>query len=350
MKLLKFIVPIAIYFLAEWLIGAMWAMAIAAVLSLVQLVGEYARERKVNRSYLYDVAIILVFGVIDIACEGVSAGVMRVATPLMLAGLLLLSLYSKVDLVGNLGGGMFDKLMRNPYNRYNLRRSQRRMIVWCMVCAAAYAFAGWMQGNRAAQWIDGYMLVTVLCAYVATEIIAGRITARRFRGVEWVPIVEEDGRVIGSAPRPLVHNGSLWLHPVVHLHVVSRGRLLLQLRPMSKKIQPGRWDTAVGGHIAAGETLETALKREVVEEIGLRDFKARLVKRYVWRCEVEHEYVFSFVTESNGPFEPQNVGEVDELRFWSVDELRRSMGQSVFTPNLEQELNDWILAFLDKRP
>lgn len=38
------------------------------------------------------------------------------------------------------------------------------------------------------------------------------------------------------------------LHPVVHLHLFnSRGELYLQKRPEWKDIQPGRWDTAVGG-------------------------------------------------------------------------------------------------------
>lgn len=349
MKLLKFVVPIAIYFVIEWLLGPIWAMAIAVVLSAVQLIGEYATGRRINRSYIYDIVIILIFGLIEYFTEGVSMQLMRIATPLILAALLLLSLHSKFDIVGNLGGGMFDKMMKNPYNRYNLRRSQRRMMAWCLICAAAYTFAWLMPQNAAAQWIDGYMLLTLLAAYVAMEIIAGRIAAHKYRNAEWVPLVQDDGKVVGSAPRPLVHNGSLWLHPVVHLHVTNKGQLLLQLRPKTKKIQPGRWDTAVGGHIAAGENLEAALKREVYEEIGLQQFKAQLVKRYVWECPVEHEYVFSFVTESKGPFETKNVGEVDELRFWSREELKRNIGKGVFTPNLEKELDEWLLEYLGGR-
>ena len=36
---------------------------------------------------------------------------------------------------------------------------------------------------------------------------------------ERFPIVDEEGRVIGSATRGECHNGSKLLHPVVHLHV-----------------------------------------------------------------------------------------------------------------------------------
>lgn len=80
---------------------------------------------------------------------------------------------------------------------------------------------------------------------------------------ERFPIVDEQGQVVGSATRGECHNGSRLLHPVVHLHVFnSRGELYLQKRPEWKDIQPGKWDTSVGGHMDYGETPEQALTRE----------------------------------------------------------------------------------------
>ncbi len=67
-------------------------------------------------------------------------------------------------------------------------------------------------------------------------------------GNEIFPLVDEQGNVIGSATRSECHSGSGLLHPVIHLHVFdSEGRLYLQRRPLWKDIQPGKWDTAVGG-------------------------------------------------------------------------------------------------------
>ena len=84
---------------------------------------------------------------------------------------------------------------------------------------------------------------------------------------EMFPIVDDEGRVIGKATRGECHNGSKLLHPVVHLHVFNtRGDLYLQKRPEWKDIQPGKWDTAVGGHMDYGETPATALQREMLEE------------------------------------------------------------------------------------
>ena len=76
---------------------------------------------------------------------------------------------------------------------------------------------------------------------------------------ELFPVVDAAGRVVGRATRGECHGGSMLLHPVVHLHLFnSCGELYLQKRPAWKDIQPGRWDTAVGGHIDYGETVEEA--------------------------------------------------------------------------------------------
>ncbi|MBO7626585.1 MAG: NUDIX domain-containing protein, partial [Paludibacteraceae bacterium] len=90
---------------------------------------------------------------------------------------------------------------------------------------------------------------------------------------ELFPIIDEDGNVIGKATRRECHSGSMLLHPVVHLHVFnSKGELYLQKRSLSKDIQPGKWDTAVGGHVDYGEEIETALRREAREELGITEY------------------------------------------------------------------------------
>ena len=81
---------------------------------------------------------------------------------------------------------------------------------------------------------------------------------------EFFPLVNESGEVVGKATRAECHSGSKLLHPVVHLHIFNRaGDLLLQKRSLRKDIQPGKWDTAVGGPVDYGESIDEALRREV---------------------------------------------------------------------------------------
>ncbi len=153
---------------------------------------------------------------------------------------------------------------------------------------------------------------------------------------EIFPLVDDAGAVIGKATRGECHSGSKLLHPVVHLHVFNAaGELYLQKRPDWKDIQPGRWDTAVGGHVDYGERVEDALRREAREELGLADIEPQSLLQYVFESDREKEYVNVFSTVYDGEIRPTD--ELDGGRFWPIPEIKAALGQGIFTPNFEQE-------------
>lgn len=156
---------------------------------------------------------------------------------------------------------------------------------------------------------------------------------------ELLPLVDNHGRVIGSATRGRCHDGSKLLHPVVHVHVIdSQRRVYLQHRPEWKDTQPGKWDTAVGGHIDYGEQPDVAAVRETREEIGLALAPAQVVAEYVFESDVEAEYVYSYakyLTDTDP--QPAPSAELDGGRFWTRDEIEAAIGQGILTPNFEQE-------------
>ena len=157
---------------------------------------------------------------------------------------------------------------------------------------------------------------------------------------EFFPIVNEAGEVLGKTTRKQCHNGKDFiLHPVVHLHIFnSKGELLLQKRSLNKDIQPGKWDTSVGGHIDYGEDVEAALRREVSEELGIKDFTPEFITSYVFTSSVEKELVYVHKTIYDGEiiFDPV---EIDEIRFWSIDEILSEIKAhpSTFTENFRNE-------------
>lgn len=164
---------------------------------------------------------------------------------------------------------------------------------------------------------------------------------------ELLPLVDEQGNIIGAATRGECHDGTKKLHPVVHLHVYnSKGDVYLQKRPEWKDIQPGKWDTAVGGHIDLGENVDQALRREVREELGIADFTPEEVIRYVFESDRERELVFVFKTVYDGEIRPTD--ELDGGRFWAMDELRDSMDKGVFTPNFESEFKTYLMNAIAK--
>lgn len=156
---------------------------------------------------------------------------------------------------------------------------------------------------------------------------------------ELFPLVDTNGNVVGKATRKECHSGSKLLHPVVHLHLIREGRwLYLQKRSMNKDIQPGRWDTAVGGHVDFGEETTCALFREAREELGLENFKPEKITPYVFESDVERELINPFIVYvKDEMYITPDPEEISEGRFWHIDEIESGLGKGLFTPNFELE-------------
>ena len=191
-------------------------------------------------------------------------------------------------------------------------------------------------------WLFRYFSVSLPPIFTSGRIFL-QILINMDNKQEIFPLVDEEGAVIGSATRGECHSGSKLLHPVVHLHVFnSQGQVYLQRRPDWKDIQPGKWDTAVGGHIDYGENPTDALRREVREELGITHFTPRSLGKYVFESKKERELVYVNTTIYDGVISP-STEELAGGRFWTIDEIRAALGKDVLTPNFESEFTRFFL-------
>jgi len=156
---------------------------------------------------------------------------------------------------------------------------------------------------------------------------------------EFFEVYDSKGRKTGRARRSEAHGNPKLIHRVVHVLVFnSEGQLYLQKRSEGKDIAPGKWDTSVGGHLLPKEGYLQAARREMAEELGIRE-EPELVHLFdhPWRSEVESEDVRTYAVVYDGPIQP-DPDEISEGRFWGRAEIGKAMGSGVFTPNFEQEL------------
>ncbi len=160
--------------------------------------------------------------------------------------------------------------------------------------------------------------------------------------METFDLVDENNRVIGSAGRKECHSNPDLLHRAIHIMIEdSAGRIFLQKRSPDKDIQPGKWDTSVGGHLDQGEDYLSAAKREAGEELGIDLAEPEFLYEYIMRSERESEYIQAFRMICDGPFILQE-SEISEGRFWEISEITENLGSSLFTPNFEDEFSRYM--------
>jgi hypothetical protein len=112
--------------------------------------------------------------------------------------------------------------------------------------------------------------------------------------IEFLPIVNEWGNIVGRAMYVELHNGNKMLHPVAHLHVMNG---------------EGETTRRYWWHVAFGDTPEKTLKWKMAETLGLSGVNPKLKRQYIKESKTEKElvYVFTIVSEEDLPLTP--VGE-----------------------------------------
>ena len=164
--------------------------------------------------------------------------------------------------------------------------------------------------------------------------------------MELLEIVDENDSVIGVKSRAECHGNPQYTHRVAHVLLFnSSGELLLQKRSMKKDLEPGKWDSSVGGHLEVGETYLQAALREMQEELGIEGVIVEELFRYQYRDDIQSENVTVYKTIWDGDIE-YDKDEIDQVRFWSIDEIQSSIGSGIFTPIFEQLFKRYLESLL----
>jgi len=340
-KLLPGFIPLFVFIAIDEIWGTRAGLIAALAIGVAEMVWIWIQEKRFDKFVLFDTGLLVVLGSVSLLLDNdiffkLKPGLVE----LILCAVLAVSAFSKLNIIGLMTQRYMKDMELNDQQMAQFRKTMQLMFFVFLFHTVLVFYAAFYMSDGAWAFISGglfYILFAIVFGYEFVKQKLSRKTQLIPDDEEWLPLVNEQGEIIGKAPRSVCHRGEKLLHPVVHLHVLNNQKhVYLQKRPLNKLVQPGKWDTAVGGHISAEETLETALEREAWEEIGLQNFSARLVKTYRWDSDIESELVYSFVSHDFKSIHLHSE-EVEEGRFWTPKQIESSIGQGIFTPNFEHE-------------
>lgn len=339
-KLLPGLLPIFVFILVDEFWSTEAGLVVAVIFGVGQLGYVFIREKRFDSFVFYDTALLVVLGGISIALNDEIFFKLKPALiNLIFCAVLGFSAFSSKNLLMIYSQRYMGDL-KMPAGAEKAMQQTMKILFWMMLAyTMLIVYSAFYMSKEVWAFISGAFLYILFGLFFTWQFLT---TKRKQRApdtkTEWVPLVDEKGMVIGKATRAEVHRGQGKLHPVIHLHIInSKGEIYLQKRAKNKDTFPGKWDTSVGGHVDLGETIEHALLRETAEELNIKGIHPIPMVQYKWETEVESELVFSFRAIYNAT-PVFNKQEIDEGRFWTVQEIKKNMGTGIFTPNFENEV------------
>ena len=333
------LLPLVVFIVVDEIWGTKVGLIVAIIFGTGQLLFTFIREKRFDKFILFDTLLLIVLGGTSLFLENdiffkLKPGFIGI----IFCTILGISAFSKFNIMAKMSARYMQGMQFGDEQQKQFTRSLKILFFIFTFHTLLVFYAAFFMSKEAWVFVCTALFYILFGGYFGFELLRARIKNAKYKHEEWLPLVDEEGTVTGKAPRSLCHSIKSFLHPVVHLHVIHKEKIYLQKRPATKQIQPGKWDTAVGGHISVGENIETALKREAMEEIGISSFSAKLILRYKWESQIETELVFMFASEFNGNiiFNPE---EVETGRFWPLKEIKENVGKNIFTPNFEHEFD-----------
>jgi isopentenyldiphosphate isomerase/intracellular septation protein A len=336
------LLPLLVFVLADELWGSLVGLYVAIGFGVLELLIAFIKFRKIERFILLDIGLLVILGSVSVLLKDDIFFKLKPAfIELIFAAIIGVSVYSPKNIIFEMSMRHFKEVKIHPDAEKKFNKTLKALLILTLLHIVLVVYSSFYMSKEAWVFISGVLYYILILGYFGIEFLRNRNRNRKKMDEteEMLPVVDENGNVTGKATRGDCHfnpSGKI-LHPVVHLHVFNeKGEIFLQHRSLTKKVQPGIWDTSVGGHISYGEDLELSLKREAKEEIGLTDFNPRLVQKYTWETDVEKELVFMFVCDTNGSLHI-NPEEISDGRFWKIKEIKQNLGKGVFTANFEKE-------------
>ncbi len=144
--------------------------------------------------------------------------------------------------------------------------------------------------------------------------------------MEQVDIVDENDRVFSSTSKQEAHEKGLLHRTVISEVIDSKGRWLF-VKQSSTRQDAGQYVSPVGGHVKAKESEDEALRRETLEELGIKDFTFRLVGKAIFQRTVlnRNENHFFILYEITSDAQPVLNHESESYQYWTREEIKEAL-------------------------
>jgi len=158
---------------------------------------------------------------------------------------------------------------------------------------------------------------------------------------EIVAIVDERNHCIGAATRGEMRARGL-IHRSTYILVFNpKGELFVQKRSFTKDVYPGYYEPVAGGVVLTEESYQTGARRELEEELGIRDIALCGLFEFYFEDGNLRVWGAAFSCVYDGKIVIQQE-EVESGAFLAVQDVLNHAKAQPFTPDGMYVLNQYL--------
>jgi len=154
---------------------------------------------------------------------------------------------------------------------------------------------------------------------------------------EWLPVVTESGDVTGKVAKSITKDlKNRFMHPVVRVALIFKGRIYLKERDASRLLNPGLLDYPFEKYMQYDHDIDESVHNSISRECGNKHIPLRFLLKYTFQNETTKRLIFLYVSDIDDE-ELFNSLHLSGGKLWTEAQIEDNMGNGLFSECFELE-------------
>ncbi len=179
--------------------------------------------------------------------------------------------------------------------------------------------------------------VVIYISIIIIESLRLRMLDSKLNKEEWLPIVNESGQVLGRLAKSVtIAMKNKYLHPVVRVALINKGKVYLTSRKPDRILNPGMLDYPFEKYLKYNQGIDDSVRDSIKAEIGDDNIPLQFLLKYVFENEDTKRLVllYASVIDDDDAFNNLNL---IEGKLWTINQIDDNIGEGVFSECFELE-------------
>lgn len=215
-------------------------------------------------------------------------------------------------------------------------QTQYALLIHLLMVLAVFLFVGSESVIVNSTWL---MFVFQFILLFIMLIESGRlhILHKKLHKEEWLPVVTESGDVTGRVAKSFTKDmKNKFMHPVVRVALIYKGRIYLKERDQSRLLNPGMLDYPFEKYMQYNHEIDVSVHNSIARACGNSQIPLRFLLKYTFENDSTKRLIFLYVSDIDDE-ELFNSLTLMGGKLWTERQIEDNMGHNLFSECFELE-------------